>query len=182
MHAAHATEVPVDPSFPAKRLVRPAVPFASALRDGLADIAYAFDGAFRPAGTMSLAECASYGLFSHVSCAVRTISPSPPHQTLRSGSFGYVLHDVTLPALSPPPAGRDGQRTIGRSQTPTGENVRRAARLRRASSPDAKGRHVISDVTPRPRDVRVRACVGRAKLDAVVSGAGRLASVMQWMR
>ena len=157
--------------------------FARALSEGLIDVAFAFDGTFRPTGSMSLAERAAYGLRSSRRTVTQRTTSAPAHGV--PGTFP----SRQIVSVRAPRQRNASQRVVARGRIAIAappaaalEEVRREARLRHASS---------SDVPPnRARDYRATGCpglrvsatVGAARLDVVVTGGSRLASVMQWMR
>lgn len=164
-----------------KKSARGAKSFARALGEGLVDIAFAFDGAFRPFGSLSLAERAAYGMRPHEQLGVLRTTSSPSHATPDISRDRQV---VSRPRRLLDAA----QRVIGQARTAIAaspaarvEEVRREARLRHASSSDAPRRAHSNEATRFPV-VRVAANVGPARLDVVIAGGGRLMSVMQWMR
>jgi len=157
--------------------------FARALSEGLIDVAFAFEGAFRPAGSMSLSERAAYGLRSNRQTATHRMTsarahgvpgtfPSPQvasrHAPRQLNGSQRVVADGRVAIAAPPAAAL--------------EEVRREARLRHASLSDAppiRACHYRAIGCP---GLRVSAIVGAARLDVVAISGGRLASVMQWMR
>ena len=154
--------------------------FARALNEGLNDVAFAFDGAFRPTDSLSLAERAAYGLRSkdrnaahHVpSAAVRGVPAT-------SAVPQVVCVHVPRPPDTAPRVVRGG--SIAATLAAVFQEVRREARLRRASSSDSPNRARQDRFVGCP-GLRASAKVGSARLDVIVAGGGRSASVMQWMR
>jgi hypothetical protein len=182
MYAPRATEVDSKTSADPKRITSSSSSaFASALRDGLSDLAYSFDGVFRPTGAMSLAERASYGLWQLVQSPRVGAASSQSHVHLTSDpSFKPMCASLT-PNEYQKPAKREVFRSAVKRIVSTGETVRREAKPRRASTPDLKPVARLG-LAARYRRARVRATVGSEKVDLIVYSAGRLASVMPWTR
>lgn len=177
MYAPPATQVTASPRQAPKRIAS-ATSFASALRDGLADLAYSFDGVFRPVGAISLAERASFGLRPNVRNPELSTDIAPAQAPLRS----YQPRHSTRVGDKPKNCGRPAAHaavnsTIG-CQTSNGESVRQEATLRRAPAPDPRSH--ASHRAPRYQGMRIRAKMGPSVVDVIVSAGGRLASVMQW--
>ena len=180
MYAAHATDVTANPSRDPRRAAS-STSFTSALRDGLADLAYSYDGAFRPTAAMSLADQASYGLRSPVQSPDRTTESSPTGVCLTS----YPIREVTCVGTKAQkielPAAREAIARSEKRQASPGENVRREAKPRRASASDPKP-HVRPGSATRHLGARIRAKIGSSKVDVIVHGGGRLANVRPWTR
>jgi len=155
--------------------------FARALSEGLIDVAFAFDGAFRPADSMSLAERAAYGLRSNG----RTVT----HRTISAHGAPGTFPTRQVVSVRAPRQPNAAPRVIGRARiaiaAPSAaalEEVRREARLRHASSSDVPPNRACRYRAIGCPGLRVSAIVGAARLDVVVISGGRLASAMQWMR
>jgi len=182
MHTVQATGVARDPVRAPKRLASSVASFASGLRDGLADLAHAFDGVFRAAGSLSLGERAAYGLWSHVKSTASSGSSGPEPRTL---NVGPIRRPSPKSAQRPErlsfnmPCERSA---LSSQPVAVVEGVRREAKLRRASSSDASTATARRAIMTGARETRIRAKVGPARVDVVVYRGGRLASAMQWMR
>jgi len=166
-----------------KRRYQRADSFARALRDGLIDVAFAFDGTFRPAGSLSLAERAAYGLRSNRQTATHRMTPAPAHGV--PGTFpGPQVASRRAPRQlnASQRVVADGRVAISAPPAAGVEEVRREARLRHASSSDATPNRACHYRAIGCPGLRVSAIVGAARLDVIVISGGRLASVMQWMR
>lgn len=180
MYAPRATGVTASPSQAPRRLASP-TSFASALRVGLADLAYSFEGVFRPVGAMSLAERASYGLWPPVRSPKLSTEISPPHVFLnsapacRSTSGDPTLRTCRLPAE------RDAIASTGKRPASNGERIREEARLRRVSASDTKA-HVSDRSTTRHHGTRIRAKIGKSAIDVIVHSGMPLPRVMLWTR
>lgn len=180
--AQPAKAVAASPNSAPKRVAQGAESFAAALSAGLIDVAFAFDGAFRPPGSMSLAERVAYGL-RPLAHTVTCRTPSPPIHVARGICRDReVVHRASRVLDDSPRLNARTRTEIAASRQPAPvEQVRREARLRHASSSDAPNR-----ARPNKEDglpvVRVAATVGTAKLDVIVALGGRLVSVMQWTR
>ena|SRR5215469_5583500 len=179
MNAARATEVNSDSSRIPRRNAS-SRSFASALRDGLADLAYSFDGAFRPAGAMSLAERAVYGLRSLDRRLEPTTKGSPRHALPTSNTALPVTRLRAIPNIEKP-ADRETAGVSARRQLSTIENVWREPKVRGVSVAAFNSRARQGSVS-RYRDVQIRATVGSSMVDVFVHAGGRLASVMSWTR
>lgn len=161
-----------------KKPVRAGDSFARALNEGLNDVAFAFDGAFRPADSLSLAERVAYGLRSKARTAAHHV-PSAAARGVPATSADRQVARVRVPRpidMAPREA-RGGAATL----PAVFEEVRREARLRHASSSDSPNRARQDRFVGCP-GLRASAKVGSARLDVIVGGGGRSASVMQWMR
>lgn len=180
--AQPAKAVAVSSNSAPKRVAQGAESFTAALSAGLIDVAFAFDGAFRPPGSMSLAERVAYGLRPVAHPVTCRTSSTPIHvapgicrdrEVVRRAS--RVLDD------SPRLIAQTGIAIAASRGCGPVEEVRREARLRRAFSSDAPNRARLNNASGSPV-VRVAATLGTAKLDVIVAGGGRFVSVMQWTR
>lgn len=182
MHTAQAASVVRHTISAPRRAASSAASFASGLRDGLVDLAYAFDGAFRATGSLSLAERAAYGLWSHVGHAAATGASGVEHRTpivgpIRRASPEIARRTGFVPFLRP-----GAQKVMNTRPVLEIEGHRREAALRRASSSDVPAAPTRPRVGASACNARVSASVGSARIDVLVSGRSGLVSVMQWMR
>jgi hypothetical protein len=184
MFSAQPTQaVTANANGTSKKRVNGADSFARALGEGLIDVAFSFDGAFRPFASMSLAERAAYGLRSNHQTVTHPITSAAAHV------FPGTLPNRQLVSSRPPRPLDASLRVIGGPRKafaapppPTVDGVRREARLRHASSSDGPPKCAAQHQATGFPGLRVAAKVGPARLDVIVAGRGRLASVMQWMR
>jgi len=152
-------------------------PFAQALRDGLADLAYAFEGVFESGGSMSLADRAAYGIrAASQPTTARTCAPSPAcvapaSLRLRAPSAANIDTTGTSARIS----AVESCRTGSSQPLPAAEPVR----ARRVTTAANAPRRAIA----RPGCwLRARVRIGDALLDVLVSPGRPIASVSRWMR
>ena len=179
MNAARATEVNSDSSR-APRRIATSPSFASALRDGLADLAYSFDGVFRQPGAMSMAERAAYGLQPSVDSHELAAMSPPKHVLLTSKTALPVTRLCAVSKKAEKPADRETTVVSAKRQVSTVNDVRRETKLRACAS-DFNSRVRQCSVS-RYHRARFRATVGSSTVDVIVHAGGRLASVMPWTR
>ena len=177
-----ASAVTANTTSERKKRVQGTGSFARALSEGLIDVAFAFDGVFRPAGSMSLAERAAYGLRSNrqtvthqVTSAAHGAPATSRKRQVASGSAARPLN-VAARAIA------HARVAIAAAPAAAFEEVRREARLRHASSTDALRARAGQNRAIGRLGLRASTKVGSARLDVIVAGGGRSASVMQWMR
>ncbi|HET9342598.1 MAG TPA: hypothetical protein VFO25_06765 [Candidatus Eremiobacteraceae bacterium] len=180
--AQPAPAVTANANSSSKKPVQADAAFSRALSEGLNDVAFAFDGAFRPADSMSLAERAAYGLRSKEHTVSHRKASAPAHGVGAASPDRHRVHERAPRPFDAAPRAIHGDRiAIAVPAAAAVEEVRREARLRHASSSDA-----LPDRARQGRFVGysglcTSAKVGQARLDVMVSGGG-IASVMQWMR
>lgn len=156
-------------------------PFALALRDGLADVAYAFDGELRPLASMSAAERAAYGL-RHAGAGTTGSALTARPRTDRI----EPMDPLTAP---------DTRRCLARSlvprfiasDRPASEPARANDALRSVERADRvdvmKRRGVEASVVRRPVTwFRARARLGTHAMEVAAVGTGRSVRVASWTR
>ena len=166
-----------------KKPVRAGDSFARALGEGLVDVAFAFDGAFRSADSMSLAVRAAYGLRSSDEAVAYRIASAPQRRVAaKSPDSQLVPGRAQRPVSSSSHAIGCIRNSDAVPTAPVLEEVRREARLRHASSSAVQPNRAHQNRSDGCQGLRAYAKVGTARLDVIVTGGGRLASVMQWTR
>lgn len=181
LSAQPAKAVAPSPNSAPRRVAQRAESFMAALSAGLIDVAFAFDGAFRPPGSMSLADRVAYGLRSLAHTVTCRTPSTPIHVAPGICRDREVVRRASRVLDDSPRLIASGRSAIAATPPATIEEVRREARLRHASSSDAPIRARPNKEGALPV-VRVAATVGTAKLDVIVAGGGRFVSVMQWTR
>lgn len=181
--AQPASAVTAKANGASKKPIQAGDSFARALDEGLNDVAFAFEGTFRPTDSMSLAERAAYGLRSNDQAVTHHTTSAPVHRMPATSPSRQVANGRAPRPIDGAPRAIGGAR-IANAVPPAGafEEVRREARLRHASSSDAMPNRAYKNRSIGCPGLRVSAKAGQARLDVIVDGGGRLASVMQWMR
>jgi hypothetical protein len=180
MQAAPASDISTRPRQAPSRAPS-GTTFAMALRDGLADLAYSFDGAFRPMGTMSLADRAWYGLSPAVQRPQLSTAGATMHASMCSDPARRVTRISVTPLRLSEPAKCGAIESTGKRQSSSVRIIRPDARRRCGPVASSKV-DAGNGFTARHRGARLRASVGSTKLDVIVYGGGRLASIVPWTR
>lgn len=155
--------------------------FARALRDGLADLAYVYDGEFRPRDSLSAAERAAYGLHggpTAMPASSRTARrPASPIATARANGDA---HPSATSSFVPAPRSRQALDASSSRTAPSEASLPVCAT--RAYAPRAAGA-VIAGQRPRTaRWARIRATAGAERIDVIVASGRHANRVFAWMR
>lgn len=153
--------------------------FSVALRDGLADVAYAFDGAFRQPGSLSRAERAAYGLRpTVVAVASHAAAARPPRL--------FLAGHVQTPFTGEP---MDAAHARGAAQVLSDVDETTPVPHNRCERDDGARRRRAAAVLGGADDTRrtfrwlsVRARIDGDVVHIIVSGARRFFRVFEWTR